>query len=236
MLNGSVGNKARRTISRWLAKLIWAMWTWKILVRWLDRLDFVLSQRVEAGLARATCWKSHVAATAQCLTLAGRKTDIRRALTSAYGLLCASFGPKAHQAPGLAEPRMAAIDQDDRTETPRMEASETPLGSADPKGEQVAMPLPSGFSDIPRKVLILSPTMRVQRCGGGTPLAFCNVGEASLYRLWRVHATGEELHQCVFRVGYNGNAICGALLRALNSTPPLLRPLPDIGTLPGLGG
>jgi predicted PurR-regulated permease PerM len=50
--------------------------------------------------------------------------------------------------PGLAEPRMAAIDQDDQVETPPTEASDTPLGSAGPKGEQVAMPLPSDFSDI----------------------------------------------------------------------------------------
>jgi predicted PurR-regulated permease PerM len=43
---------------------------------------------------------------------------------------------------------MAALDQNNRAETPPKEASETPLGSAGPKGEQVAMPLPSDFSGI----------------------------------------------------------------------------------------
>jgi predicted PurR-regulated permease PerM len=43
---------------------------------------------------------------------------------------------------------MAAIEQDDGAETPPIEASGTPLGSAGPEGEQVAMPLPADFSDI----------------------------------------------------------------------------------------
>jgi predicted PurR-regulated permease PerM len=147
MLNGSVGDKGAppfamgRGVNR-------AMWTWKRLVRRLNRSDFVGSERVEAGLAKATFWKSHVASTARRLVIAGRKTDIGRALASAYDLLRANFGPKPHEVSGLTDPRVTDIDQDDQAEVLPMQGSETPLGSAGPKGEQVAMPLPSDFSDI----------------------------------------------------------------------------------------
>jgi hypothetical protein len=61
------------------------------------QVRFVISERVEAGLAKATFWKGHVASTARRLVIDGRKTYIGRALASAYGLLCASFGPKRRE-------------------------------------------------------------------------------------------------------------------------------------------
>jgi hypothetical protein len=89
MQNGSVGDKGARTFAmgRGVNR---AMWTWKRLVRRFDRSDFVLSEPVEAGLAKATFWKGQVASTARRLVIEGRKTYIGRALASANGLLCAS--------------------------------------------------------------------------------------------------------------------------------------------------
>jgi hypothetical protein len=43
---------------------------------------------------------------------------------------------------------MAAVELDDRAQTPPREEFGVPLGSEGPEGEQVAMPLPSDFSDI----------------------------------------------------------------------------------------
>jgi hypothetical protein len=50
-----------------------------------------------------------------------------------------------------------------------------------------------------------TPNMRLQRGGGGDPLTFRRVGEAMVYLLWRIHVTGQDLHQCVSPCGISGS-------------------------------
>ena len=49
------------------------------------------------------------------------------------------------------------------------------------------------------KLDVLRANMCLERSDGGHPLAFRRVGEAMLYLLWRVHVTGQYLHECVPR-------------------------------------
>ena len=44
---------------------------------------------------------------------------------------------------------------------------------------------------------VLRANVRLQRIGAGDPLTFRRIGEAVLYLLWRIHVTGQDLHQCV---------------------------------------
>jgi hypothetical protein len=50
---------------------------------------------------------------------------------------------------------------------------------------------------LSREVKVLRANIRLQRGRNGGPLTFRRVDEATLYLFWRVHVTGQYLHQCV---------------------------------------